>query len=651
MSKKTIALITFFSVAAVGGPFLISPPMQTNTAIATATPEAIVEMTEAPRAPAQTVYNTNSWFSSAYSFPSQPLYSYPGAFKISDKGLGVANPVVRVDGKTIFGSYDEMCSVNAGNPVISSKVVDYGDWNVNLALKDTSSEFTVGLVQGMPQTYISNLSEMNVSCQAAVVSLNESIAVVKRGESAIIFQGKGDSVITSINDTSFKITSPEKLYRVSVLPSLSDATLTFFKETEWNSVTNTAISYVPTEKTITTTYSFVSEKELPVLTTVWPHHGKPENVKPNDAYTYSTVIGPMKLVETKEFSTKTEDPSLVFQFEEVKAKVSRDKIIAAIKKDSVRYLAEKSPEGVYFKGTWIGALTSLVQLADLYNVTEFESKLVDRLQSEMQQSLTQFAYDDKTKMYIAKKPEFGNEKGNDHHFHYGYYIRAAAVLEQMKKGSIASESAVINEMVADVSNEDYSSSRYPRYRSYSVYEGHSWADGVAGFADGNNQESTSESLNAWYALWMWGNATGDTKLQERGEWLFSQEVAGTQSYWFGKGNPFPTGYAYPISSLVWGGKRDFSTWFSAHPMHILGIQFLPMTPASKYLAGVSDGVKIEAFLRSEEVVGHEWGDLYLAYLSYFNPDEASQLLPRVQSDGGLKLESLRYQVIYSNQQK
>jgi endoglucanase Acf2 len=40
-----------------------------------------------------------------------------------------------------------------------------------------------------------------------------------------------------------------------------------------------------------------------------------------------------------------------------------------------------------------------------------------------------------------------------------------------------------------------------------------------------------------------------------------------------------------VFGINWGGKRDYATWFSPEPSAILGIQLIPMSPSSSYLAG------------------------------------------------------------------
>jgi endoglucanase Acf2 len=306
---------------------------------------------------------------------------------------------------------------------------------------------------------------------------------------------------------------------------------------------------------------------------------------------------------------------------------------------------------VYFKGTWLGELATLVQLNDGYGLEKERDQAVDVLYRVLHESLVDFRYDEEKRMFISMKPEFGNEKGNDHHFHYGYYIRAAATLQRYRPLDTG-DTQVITEMIADIASSDRSSTRYPFLRVYSPYEGHSWADGEARFADGNDQESTSEALNAWYALHMWGGVVHDTELQRRAAWLFSQELSGTYAYWYGVNNPFPSQYTYPLASLVWGGKREFGTWFSAQPLHVAGIQWLPITPASAYLRD-TPGSRVIAALDTldSRAVHHEWGDLYLIYLGYFDSKKSEKMLSLLDKPNGAKLKSLVYHNIYKDIEK
>src|SRR6202035_5411999 len=126
-------------------------------------------------------------------------------------------------------------------------------------------------------------------------------------------------------------------------------------------------------------------------------------------------------------------------------------------------------------------------------------------------------------------------------------------------------------------NPDRADPQFPFLRNFDPYAGHSWASGYAKFADGNNQESSSEAMNAWYGLILWGEATGDTKLRDLGVWLYTTELAGVEEYWFDvTGENFPKAFTMPALGMVWGGKGAYATWFSGDAEAVQGINWLPI---------------------------------------------------------------------------
>ena len=56
------------------------------------------------------------------------------------------------------------------------------------------------------------------------------------------------------------------------------------------------------------------------------------------------------------------------------------------------------------------------------------------------------------------------------------------------------------------------------------FVGHSWAAGIFPFADGRNQESSSESVNAWYAVSLYGLATGNERVKDLGRLALASEI-------------------------------------------------------------------------------------------------------------------------------
>ena len=169
----------------------------------------------------------------------------------------------------------------------------------------------------------------------------------------------------------------------------------------------------------------------------------------------------------------------------------------------------------------------------------------------------------------------------------------------------------------------------PALRVFDPYAGHSWASGTSPFADGNNQESSSESVNAWNGLALWAQASGDEQMLEQATWMLSLEAATALEYWVEP--TLPEGFEHEVIALNWGGKRDWATWFSAEPSAMLGIQLLPMGPVSGHLAG--DPARIQANVAEAAPDGFQtmFGDYLVMYLALADPQaalEAGRSLPR-----------------------
>jgi endoglucanase Acf2 len=125
---------------------------------------------------------------------------------------------------------------------------------------------------------------------------------------------------------------------------------------------------------------------------------------------------------------------------------------------------------------------------------------------------------------------------------------------------------------------------FPFLRNFDPYAGHSWASGHAKFGDGNNNESSSEAMNAWCGVILLGEATGDRVLRDLGVYLYTTEMHGINEYWFDvNGDNWPKEYTPSVVTMVWGGKGANATWFSARPEHVHGINWLPVHGGSLYL--------------------------------------------------------------------
>ena len=198
--------------------------------------------------------------------------------------------------------------------------------------------------------------------------------------------------------------------------------------------------------------------------------------------------------------------------------------------------------------------------------------------------------------------DFGNGMYNDHHFHYGYHIYTAAVLAKADPAWGAQWEDAVLHMISDVAEPSRESEWYTFTRTKDWYDGHAWASGIFMFGDGKNQESTSESVNGWYAIYLWGLARGDTRVRDLGRLMTSLEIRAAWSYWqmTSAHSNFPAPFSNnKVVGIQWSTKVDYGTWFGANVefIHCIQVDFhhilvklgftspqmLPFTPISEEL--------------------------------------------------------------------
>ncbi|KAF3456546.1 hypothetical protein FNV43_RR01199 [Rhamnella rubrinervis] len=144
-------------------------------------------------------------------------------------------------------------------------------------------------------------------------------------------------------------------------------------------------------------------------------------------------------------------------------------------------------------------------------------------------------------------------------------------------------------LVADFMNlGKRSNSDYPRLRCFDLYKLHSWAGGLTEFADGRNQESTSEAVSAYYSAALMGLAYGDTHLVATGSTLAGLEIEAAQMWWHVREGDklYEEDFTKENRMVgVLGKQRDTGLWFG--PLEWkecrLGVQVLPLLPITETL--------------------------------------------------------------------
>ncbi len=417
-----------------------------------------------------------------------------------------------------------------------------------------------------------------------------------------------------------------------MLPDNHPETLALFRKVAYNHVTDTKVEYKIDGGVVKSTYrmnlkAYEGAESAGTLTALYPHQWKYTTTKLIDM-TYGSIRGTMKLCAGDSFATETPVEGLLplFPPEGVQDK---QRMIGYLKTE-----ASKKPAGfadTYWEGKYLGRLATLSGIAEAAGDAGLQKTFVDEIKRRLTENgLTAtggkgrdqpvFYYNATWGSLIGSPPSYGSDMPlNDHHFHYGYFIRAAAEAARVDSAWAKKWGPMVKLVIREIASSDRADPLFPYLRCFDKYAGHSWASGDANFADGNNQESSSESLNAWYGMALWGQATGDTAIRDSGLFLYNTERTAIEEYWFDvSGTNFPKDDPNVALGMIWGGKGAFATWFSGDIDCIHGINWLPFTPSSLYMGRHPDYVKKNYDRILEKRKGGPdfstgWGDLVVMF--------------------------------------
>ncbi|KAF4982297.1 hypothetical protein FZEAL_2046 [Fusarium zealandicum] len=181
--------------------------------------------------------------------------------------------------------------------------------------------------------------------------------------------------------------------------------------------------------------------------------------------------------------------------------------------------------------------------------------------------------------------DFGNTYYNDHHFHYGYHVLAAAYIGSMDSKWLTANKAYVNQLIRDFANPSSKDKYFPQFRSFDWYHGHSWAHGLTAFWDGKDQESSSEDLMAAYAMKMWGQVIKDTDMVARANLQMAVMARSMQQYFYYTEDNVaqPSNFiGNKVAGILFENKIHHTTWFGNNIEFIQGIHMLPILPMSNF---------------------------------------------------------------------
>ena len=323
----------------------------------------------------------------------------------------------------------------------------------------------------------------------------------------------------------------------------------------------------------------------------------------------------------------------------------KDAVIAALNDEKG---AKPNAGDSYSFGKQVGRAAELVLIAEALGQTDAANQLRSAIESSLApwldgQGGDALRYDETYGGVITSKGagnpanDYGNGWYNDHHFHYGYFIFAAGAVAKGDPAWAAKYKEGTLNLIRDIANPSAADPYFTQYRMFDWFDGHGWAAGLFPFQDGRDQESSSESFNAWVGVAMYGDAIGDKNIKNLGRVMRAVEAASVQRYYQIRKDSdiYPAPYRNGmVTGVLWSDKAEFATFFSGGAAQIIGIQLLPMTFGCEEL--VSPAWVADAWPAMQAAGGGDsWGGLMtMAYASVNKADAWTRLNAMGGVEGG-----------------
>lgn len=562
---------------------------------------------------------TNRWYSGlVFGAEPQPVFPLPMSFQLDATGFAIGVPVPTASANVVAAPANPQLRVELGADAF--EVSRYDDVSVTLsALRDGNEIATVTVARGSPLVSIVASSELELGFSSPASQDAPGVYEIAGGFAAIApeaTQGEGGIQLSS-GDFANVVAVPEGTSAASLAPSASAPLVAV--STAWQGTTTT-LSYE------------TSDGSRTLIAALEHQRGNTQC----ELGGYDTILGRQQLCSASSLSWSSDavEPSATLELSSLDGS-ARAELTDQVGKDLAT--TRELPADSYFGGKALARLANLLQLARELGDDAASRTAKQRLSDELlawqtgEDCTTRcFVYDSTIGGIVGIPASFGSDEFNDHHFHYGYFLYAAAVAAAGDAELTEKLRPVMTLLAADIASGD-TTKHFPARRVFDPYSGHSWASGFAPFADGNNQESSSEAVAAWNGLALWAEAVGDSALGDEARWMLAAEVDAAKRFYLDPSTY--AGYQREVVGILWDGKVEYGTWFSADPGAILGIQLLPMQPVANYLRLDPERIRAQV---AEARQGSLFADYVLMYEALAGDDvlETARALPASSIDDG-----------------
>ncbi len=670
---------------------------------------------------------TNDWWTNLITDQySGHLWSYPQFIQAQSYGLDIQRPSFWIENGTEMKS-NTILSVSGEDFSPKSAVAEtWHDWDVEFSMQDADKRFDVTMVHGMPFTWIEmggvvpQISLANSSWTSSDFQQDAAVEILKADGTAIssesicssfvmkkdkdiygIYLPAGSEIIINKSVATIHFSGDKQYIAVAPLHTLSDL-----------KVLDTYAYSIPRSTTVSWKYNMDAGKvqtywdiqaeslngeSVNVLQGFLPHQyrdtGNDGLLKFTDL-NYVTPRGKLKMAQGTHFeidynfngmlpyyAMPSDTTGVTNPYDEVKMKTMLD------------YYANNGTFGddTYWGGKGLTQMALNMMFARESGDTILFEKCHDRLKEKLVDWYTFtpgeknhfFARYDRWGGLVGYSTSYDSDTFNDHHFHYGYFTLASALLALVDQDFRDNYGQMARQLVKDYANWDHQDTSYPFFRTFDPWAGHSFAGGM-GDDNGNGQESSSEAMQSWGGMYLLGVALGDDEMRDAGLFGWVSEARGVAEYWFDRHTDAAADYTLdkyhtqtaeeynipyskftstytdlngvkqtiipPYNSNLTCHGVGWWTYFGYDAIYMQGIQWMPISPALDYL---SENKQFAAWdyarLMRDKMIGGwiaaeankqgaylgasgGWGNVVLSYLQRSNPDEAARIFDTLWQD-------------------
>jgi endoglucanase Acf2 len=583
---------------------------------------------------------TNKWWTTLQSQQySQPMHPHPASYKATAAGLEMAylgTPAAIGNGEFTTYAADIVIGIQ-GLSAPDARVASYSHWGVTARWKTTSQLMEATLCNGSPFAFFKIQGGAAViTCQSTPTvwyNQNGVVGITVGSKNYGIF-GPTGSAWTGTTTLTSSLAGKDYL-SVAVLPDTTQQTLSYFKQYAYSFIVNTYVSWTYAEKTaqLVSTFTVTTDPkegtQSGTIFALFRHQWL--NLMPGTVlapYSYKSARGEMKVTAGTSFST-------LMQFNGILTTMPDTGCDHATLANYVK--SENVPTGAMGGNTYNTSFTkyaSLAQIANLVGDTAKRNAAINLLKITLQTWFTAnlqneyFYYCKPWNRLVGCPAGYGSDsRFADHHFHYGYFLAGASAVAQYDPQWALPENwgSMVEMLIRDVDSPDDNDPLFGRFAYFEPYEGHGYADGLGGEADnaahGNNQESSSESMNFNRSLIHWGVVTHNNKLRDLGIFMYAMETRAVEQYWWDVDHVnFAPDYTKLCNGMIWSDGGCYATWFSADPAAIHAINLLVISAGSLYIGRRPDYItKFDA-----EGYNGNWDDQFNEMLVFADPVKAMQ---------------------------